>query len=222
MPPRVPITRPLVFGQARDLVNERGADALTMRALASTLGIEAPSLYKHVKGKDQILDGICELVYNDIEVDLVGCDTWEDRLREYCRAYRLALLKNSRCVPILAIRPIATESAMGVVEVTLQEFADIGFDPDTAWQLLNVVAAFVIGHVLAEVGDNPMSEEMQDHLTGFRQELNPAAYPLASATIGDRQPARTQEFELALDLLIAGIGSRFPAVIERPAAALAN
>ncbi len=218
MPPRVPITRALVFDRARDLVNEHGADALTMRALASMLEIEAPSLYKHVKGKDEILDGICELVYNDIEVDLTGSESWEDRLREYCRGYRRALLLNSRCVPVLAIRPVATESAMGVVEVTLQEFTDIGFDAKTSWRLLNVVAAFVIGHVLAEVGDNPVTEEAQGHLDEFRSDLNPTSYPLASATIGSQQPARTVEFELALDLLICGITTMFPTVVERPTA----
>ncbi len=215
MPPRVPISRSLVFGRARELVNEQGSDALTMRALASMLEIEAPSLYKHVKGKDEILDGICDLVYNDIEVDLTGSESWEDRLREYCRGYRKALLLNSRCVPILAIRPVATESAMGVVEVTLQEFSDIGFDADTAWGLLNVVAAFVIGHVLAEVGDNPISEDALGHLNEFREELNPTTYPLAAATIGARQPARTVEFELALDLMICGITTMFPTVVER-------
>lgn len=215
MPSRAPITRSLVFGRARDLVNEHGVDALTMRALASELEIEAPSLYKHVTGKDEILDGVCDLVYNDISVDLTGKESWEERLREYCRSYRQALLMNRHCVPILAIRPVATESAMAVVEVTLQEFSDVGFDPDTAWRLLNVVASCVVGHVLAEVGDNPPTEEAQSHLADFRRTLDAAAYPLAADTIGSRPAARDEEFELALDLLICGIKTMFPSTVSR-------
>lgn len=217
MPPRAPITRTLVFGRARDLVNERGADALTMRALATELGIEAPSLYKHVSGKDEILDGICDLIYSDISVDLTGKDTWESRLREYCNAYRRALIMNSHCVPILAIRPVATESAMAVVEVTLQEFHDAGFDSGTGWQLLNVIAGTIVGHVLAEVGDEPATADMQEHLANFRQTFDRNNYPLAARTIGSNPANRDAEFQLAMDVLIAGAKVMFPDILrEQP------
>ncbi|MDH5520990.1 MAG: TetR/AcrR family transcriptional regulator C-terminal domain-containing protein [Acidimicrobiia bacterium] len=190
------------------LVNERGASALTMRALATELDIEAPSLYKHIANKDEILDGLCELVYSQVTVGEVS-DDWHERLKAYAGAYRRALLQNRNVAPILAVRPVATEGSMALVEASLSEFVRAGVDPETGRRLLNIIGSFVVGHVLAEVADPAPGVAEQDRLAEIRATLNPAMYPLTLATLGTSVADRDAEFKLALDLLIDAITIRY-------------
>ena len=66
--PRAPLSRERVFHAAVALADERGIESLTMRALGEQLGVEAMSLYYYVAGKDELLDGMVDLVYSEIEL----------------------------------------------------------------------------------------------------------------------------------------------------------
>lgn len=208
MPPKIPITRARVLDAALRLVNERGAAGLTMRALATELDIEAPSLYKHIANKDEILDGLCELVYGQVTVDELG-DDWQSRLKAYAHAFRDALLANRNVASILAIRPVATVNSMVLVEASLGEFTRAGVDVETGRRLLNIIVGLVIGHVLSEVADPVPGAAEYDRLIEFRTTLDPAMFPLTLATLGRSTADRDAEFELALDLLIDGISVQF-------------
>jgi len=208
MPPKIPITRARVLDAALRLVNERGAQGLTMRALATELDIEAPSLYKHIANKDEILDGLCELVYNQVTVGELD-DDWQGRMKTYCQAFRDALLANRNVACIVATRPVATEGSMFLVEASLSEFIRAGVDVETGRRLLNIMASFVVGHVLAEVADPTPGAAEFDQLATFRATLDPQGFPLTLATLGTSPADRDAEFELALDLLIDGIMVRF-------------
>ena len=66
-PPRAPLTRDRVMRAALTLADTQGLDALSMRALGAALGVKAMSLYNHVKDKEDLLDGMVELVVSEIE-----------------------------------------------------------------------------------------------------------------------------------------------------------
>lgn len=221
MPPRIPISRELVLDTALRLANEQGVDRLTMRALAAELDIEAPSLYKHVANKGEILDGMCELIYGQVTVEPTSPE-WDQRLRAYARAFRTALLANRNLVGVLATRPVRTESSMTLVEVSLQEFADAGLDPETSRRLLNVIVSMIIGHVLAEVGSPVPGAAEYDQLEKFRSTLDPDLFPLSLETVAHTPLDRDAEFELALDVLVAGISRIFHGQITAPASDAAS
>ncbi len=208
MPPKIPITRARVLDAALRLVNERGAAGLTMRALATELDIEAPSLYKHIANKDEILDGLCELVYGQVTVGELD-DDWQSRLKTYARAFRTALLDNRNVACILATRPVATVNSMMLVEASLGEFTRAGVNAETGRRVLDIIVGMIIGHVLAEVADPIPGAAEYDRLIEFRRTLDPEAFPLTLATLGRVEADRDAEFELALDLLIAGISVQF-------------
>lgn len=218
MPPKTPITRARVLDAALRLVNERGASGLTMRALATQLDIEAPSLYKHITNKDEILDGLCELVYSQVTVGEMG-DEWQSRLRAYAHAFRNALLANRNVACILATRPVATEGSMMLVEASLQEFIRAGLDVETGRRLLNIMAGLVVGHVLSEVADPTPGAAEYDQLVSFRATLDGDTFPLTLASVGERPANRDAEFELALDLFVDGMTSRFAKELARAEAA---
>lgn len=208
MPPKIPITRARVLDAALRLVNERGASALTMRALATELDIEAPSLYKHIANKDEILDGLCELVYGQVTVGELD-DHWQSRMKAYASAFRNALLANRNVASILAVRPVATEASMMLVEAALSEFTRAGVSAETGRRLLNIIVGFVVGHVLSEVADPVQGAAEYDRLVEFRTALDPATFPLTLATVARSPADRDAEFELGLDLLIDGMSLQF-------------
>lgn len=198
---RLPLSRERVLQAALELIDRDGEGALTMRSLASDLGVEAPSIYKHVASKDAILDGVCELIYGEVVIDAVGND-WEERLRAYTDGFRRVLLRHRNAVPIVATRAVATTGSMFLVEVALTEFARVGFDAETARRLLNVVVATVIGMTLAEISDQDSARELL---------ADPLRFPLASATVAASPADRVAEFELAMSILANGIRELIPA-----------
>ena len=77
---RVPLNRDRVLRAALDLVDEGGVEALSMRKLGQMLGVEAMSLYNHVANKDDILDGIADVVWREIDLPVPG-EEWEEAIR---------------------------------------------------------------------------------------------------------------------------------------------
>ena len=79
--PRVPLSRDRVLRAAIDLADQAGIESLSMRKLGQALGVEAMSLYNHVANKDDILNGIVEIVESDIELPTPGAE-WKAALRK--------------------------------------------------------------------------------------------------------------------------------------------
>src|SRR5688572_24576367 len=77
---REPLSHERVLRAAVALADQRGIGSLTMRRLGQELGVEAMSLYKHVKNKDDLLDGIVDLVVGDIDVPPTGTP-WKEAMR---------------------------------------------------------------------------------------------------------------------------------------------
>src|SRR5258705_12007596 len=72
--PRVPLTRELVLGTALRLADQGGLESLSMRKLGQELGVEAMAVYYHFANKDEVLDGIVDLVWAEIDVPVAGED----------------------------------------------------------------------------------------------------------------------------------------------------
>ena len=84
---RVPLSRERIVQAAIDVADREGLQALTMRRLGAELGVEAMAVYKHVSGKDDILDGMVELVVSLIETPGDGLD-WRDAMRRRAMSAR--------------------------------------------------------------------------------------------------------------------------------------
>src|SRR5437763_4495813 len=79
--PRTPLNRDRVLAAALRLADEAGIEALTMRKLGQAVGVEAMSLYNHVANKDDLLDGMVDLVFSEIGLPSVGTD-WKTAMRQ--------------------------------------------------------------------------------------------------------------------------------------------
>ena len=199
--PRQGLNRRKVMEAALRIVDESGLDDLTMRNLGQHLGIEAPSLYKHVAGKADILDGIVDLVYEEIDFDAPDAE-FRDRVMSYSDSFRSALLRHPNVVQLLAMKQVTAEPTIRLVEHALTELADLGIDPQLGRRYLNVTVNFIVGHAMSQVGE--MSATLEE-IMAVRRGFDPAQFPNVAKSIAVEPVDHDAEFELGINLIVDAI-----------------
>jgi AcrR family transcriptional regulator len=191
-----------VLQAALDLVDREGAHALTMRRLGRELGVEAMSLYSHVDGKDDLVDGVVEKVFREMPPIRPGAGSWQQLVRTHARSYRAVLLEHPHAVRLVAGRPLVTEGTASFVDSALGLLRGIGLDVHLADRVLGIVASFTLGHVSEQVGHDERDARPARRSDEARQR---SRYPNL-AELDRMKPADYDtEFELALDWMINGI-----------------
>jgi AcrR family transcriptional regulator len=199
------LTREQVIAAARDLANEEGLDKLTMRAISARVGVEAPSLYTHVVDKEDLLDGLAELIFSEVRVE-PSDDTLTVRIEMYSLALRRALLSNAHLAPVAATRPVVSVSTLHMIEQALGELMEAGLDARQAIFTLDSLVSFVIGHALTEIGDDPeFGGHSEDEIAAQRTALPAERFPNVAATLGQGQVDRDAEFQFGIGLIIKGV-----------------
>lgn len=202
---RTPLDRTRVITAARDVITRDGLDRFSMRALSAELGVEAPSLYGHVKDKAEILDGLAELVYGEMTVPPSG-DNWTVRVRMYADAFRRALLRHPNLAPVVAVRPVMSVATIGFVENALAELVALGLTGHQAQYTLDTMASFVIGNVLFELStrNQAIGGHDPEALAAARTALPADRYPNVARTLAVPVDS-TVEFNFGLSLIIDGL-----------------
>lgn len=171
------LSRAQICREALALVDEEGLPALSMRRLGARLGIEAMSLYHHVRDKADLLDALHAAVLGDLDAEARG--DWRELLLGLARALRKALLCHPNVVPLFATRPVRAPEALASIARVLAALVEAGFSDRDAEKTLITVGVFTIGCVLAET-------------QGSQDPASP------------RQPGNA-EFRFGIDALITGI-----------------
>src|SRR5690606_6509908 len=89
-PRQAVLSRELILHTALRLVDERGENGAGIRDIARELGVRPSALYNHIKGQDDLIDGIRELVSDRIDVSAFGVAPWDEAARQWARSYRSA------------------------------------------------------------------------------------------------------------------------------------
>jgi TetR/AcrR family transcriptional regulator, tetracycline repressor protein len=151
---RAPLTRERIVRAALLLIDERGLDQLTMRRLGADLGVEAMSLYKHVAGKEAILDGVREMLLREFAATLAaGAPTigWRDHLDRFAHAYRALGLAHPQAFGLLArSAERAYVAGREIAEDGLERLLEAGLDRRTAILAQRTVVRFVLGFSLVD------------------------------------------------------------------------
>ena len=196
--PRRPLTKGRVLQAAVDVADREGLDALTMRRLGAELGVEAMSLYKHVANKEEILDGIVELVVGEIEIPSEGTE-WKEAMRRRTVSARDVLSRHSWAIGLLEARGSRGPTARRYLDAILGNLRSAGFSIENAVHAFWVLDCYVYGHVIQETSLAFNSSEELTDSTGFDE------YP---HLVEIAQPARRSaysfdnEFEFGLDLIL--------------------
>lgn len=137
--PRARLTKDALFEKALAIVDAEGLDALTMRRLASEVGVEAASLYHHVPNKDALLDGVLVRMRTEIQLPDPIPEDWKDLMEAIFAEYGRVLAAHPNLVS-LAGRRVETDPDSGLVFLT-----QLGFSDDLAVELWQSMIACTVG-----------------------------------------------------------------------------
>src|SRR5689334_22485894 len=133
---RRPLSQLAILTEAIRFIDEQGRDRLTMRQLGARLGVEAMGLYRYVPRREQLLDGVVEVLmdqlYSDTMIDNQAA-TWQEYLQELAHGVRRLALGHPQVFPLVASRPPAAPwlrpplRSLRWVEAFLQGLGKYGF-----------------------------------------------------------------------------------------------
>ena len=207
--PRQKLSRDRVLAAALRLADEEGIEAVSMRRLGQALSVEAMSLYKHVSGKEDILDGISDLVMEEVEVPSRDLP-WRAALRQSAIATHQALLRHPWASAVLESRSNPGPTRMRYLDAVVSILLEAGFTlPDVARAFM-AVDSLVYGFTLQvlawpfDLRDAPdeaailMNDVFGDTFPGLR----------AMASLAVTGPGVPVELEFGLDLILDGLERR--------------
>jgi AcrR family transcriptional regulator len=214
-PKRAPLTRDRVVRAALELADEGGTEALTMQRIGRRLGVEAMSLYRHVRNKDDILDGIVDLVFAEIEQP-ADRSNWRTVLRAQTISTRAALRRHPWAISLMESRLTPGPANLRIHEDTITVLLDAGCSAITATHAYNLVDSYVLGFVLQEV-NFPFrdAEELAAMSEGILANLQADTYPNSALVARELLTSGfdyADEFEFGLDLILDAIGPLLPGV----------
>jgi AcrR family transcriptional regulator len=128
-----------------------------MRRLGAELGVEAMALYKHVSSKDDILDGMVELVVSRIDTPVERAD-WRDAMRSRAMSAREVLRRHSWAIGLLDSRRSMGPNQLRYVDAILGSLRSAGFSVDDAAHAFSLLDSYVYGHVVQEMSMSGRSE----------------------------------------------------------------
>jgi AcrR family transcriptional regulator len=207
------LSRERVIQAAVDLADAEGIEALTMRSLARRVGAEAMSLYRHVRDKDDILDGIVDQVYAEIPLPDSGTP-WLPAMRERAVATRAVLLRHRWAVGLMESRRMPGPANLRHHDAVVAILARARFDARSTTHAYNLLDSYIYGFVLQEVS-LPFSsaEELAEVGAEMLAGADADAYPHLARVSGELLAAGfdyADEFEVGLDLVLEAIRAIAP------------
>ncbi|MBP2705720.1 TetR/AcrR family transcriptional regulator C-terminal domain-containing protein [Microbispora sp. RL4-1S] len=203
-----------IVAAAVDLIEREGADAVSMRRIATELGVGVMSLYNHVPSKAALLDAVAEAVLSQVEFTDDPSAYWTDRVRIQARAFRQIAHHYPRCTMVVVSRQRTSAAGLLPVERALATLRDAGFDGREAVGLLRMFIAYVVGSLLREVGVAPAIPPVPPDVTSAG--VDPALFPV----VGELAPYleecdHEEEFEFGLELLVQAMAVRAGGTVVR-------
>jgi AcrR family transcriptional regulator len=201
-----------VLRKALALADRGGFESLTMRRLAKELGVEAMSLYNHVAGKEDLIDGMIALVFEEIEPPSTDVD-WKTAMRRRATSTRAALSRHRWAIGLMEGRSGSGGPAgLRVRDATLGCLRAAGFSPEMTVHANSVQDAYIYGFALQE-RSMPMEsvEEFaavaERSVARIRDQL--AEYPHLAEVVGGHVAKVgydfDAEFEFGLDLILESL-----------------
>lgn len=142
------LTREDIARTALAILDEEGVGALTVRHLASRLGVQSPSLYNHVRSKDEILGAVSELIGEEIDTGSLDDPDWRRGMTAFAHSYRRAFRAHPEALSLIAREAVETDPALRAYDAALTALMRAGWSPERALQLLASIEYLVLGSAL--------------------------------------------------------------------------
>jgi AcrR family transcriptional regulator len=210
---RAPLTKERVLLAAVDLADREGIDALSMRRLGQELGVEAMALYRHVRNKDDLLDGLVEAIVREIELPYPSRD-WKAAMRTLVMSGRQVMLSHPWAPRVILDRPTVGPATLRHIDAVLGILSAGGFAIDMAHHALHVLGSRILGFTQDPFNDTEDVRPEPDVAVRRARELAehfPHVGELALAATHEGALGGCDddvEFEFGLDLILEGLDRR--------------
>ena len=208
---RVPLSRERVLGAAVLLADEDGLESLTMRELGLRLGVEAMSLYNHVANKDDLLDGMVDLVVSEIELptDTVA---WREAMRRRAISAQSVFSRHPWASGLIDSRESSGPARLRYFDWVLGTLRRAGFTLEMAARAFSLLDSYIYGFGRQQLnmsgGGDLEPEEMG---AAFLRAIPADEYPYLREMVVDHAMGsgydESADFEFGLDLILDGLQS---------------
>jgi AcrR family transcriptional regulator len=209
-PRRAPLSRDRVLRAAVALADKAGIESLSMRRLAEELGVVPMALYKHVANKEELLDGMIDVVIGEIDPPVAGAG-WKSAVRQRILSARRALLRHPWASRVMESKNNPTPVVLAYMDSMIGLFRAGGFSVNLTHHVMHTIGSRVLGFT-QELFNDSSTVDPEVAAVMMRQ-LGPK-FPnvLAIAMAASHEEASVvgpgcddqYEFEFALDLLLDG------------------
>jgi AcrR family transcriptional regulator len=208
-PSRIPVTRQRALETAIALADSEGIASLTMRRLAQQLGVEAMSLYHHVANKDDILDGMIDMVFGEIELPLAEI-AWKPAMRQRAASVRTTLTRHPWAIGLMESRTSPGPATLRHHDAVLGCCRNAGFSVVMAAHAFSLIDSYIYGFMLQETnlpfGD---SDDLVEMVGAILPGLAPDDYPHLTELTSEHvlRPGYSygNEFDYGLGLILDGL-----------------
>jgi AcrR family transcriptional regulator len=207
---RAPLTRERVLRAAVDVADRGGLEALSMRKLGQELGVDAMALYRHVRDKDDLLDGVVEVVVGEIERPEPG-GPWKTVLRQHAMAARGVMLRHPWAPRVLEERGTAGPAALAHINAVLGTLLGGGFSMELSHHALHSLSSRIFGFhqdLFDDSGRGPTDPEAEARVVAMLAVSYPSLAELAKAASHEGGLGACDddvEFAFGLDLILDGL-----------------
>jgi AcrR family transcriptional regulator len=206
--PRVPLSRERVLRTAIERADRDGIAAISTRKLGKELGVEGMALYHHFESKEEVLDGMIDLVFDEIDLTPSPAD-WKMTLRQRSISARDALARHPWAIGLMESRPHPGPANLKHHDAMLGSLREAGFSipmAAAAYRLLDsYIHGFALQHTSVPLGHSKKAAEVAQAM------LEPPSvdeYPNLGAMIEhalENGDERGDEFEWGLDLILEAL-----------------
>jgi TetR/AcrR family transcriptional regulator, tetracycline repressor protein len=205
------ITRERIVAAALELLDDKGMDALTVRALATRLDVRAPALYWHVRNKQELLDEMATEVMRRVTGALAALAPgagWRDDLAAYAHVLRAEYLRHRDGARIFSGTRITDPDVVRMKEPWFERWTAYGWKPADADDAVDVVTAFVVGFVIEE---QERRQSAETDPTRYSVTLRDAWLGEGASLVkeaGHLQDDGDQRFDRHLGIVLDGLAAR--------------
>jgi AcrR family transcriptional regulator len=205
---RTQLTRQRVVAAAVELADSDGTESISMRRLAQELGVEAMSLYTHVRNKDDLLDGMADAVISQIPLSAGGTG-WKTALRQMALAAREVMLRHPWAPRIIETRTAPGPAALGYINAVIGTLREGGFTIAQAHSAIHILGSRALGFTQTLFDDSgdldpETAAQLEIHLGATHPYVVEMALAVThSGTLGPCDDAA--EFAYALDFILDGL-----------------
>lgn len=208
---RTPLSRDRILRAAVDLADRSGVEAVTMRHLGEELGFQAMSLYRYVANKDDLLDGMLDLVLAEWQLPQDGSD-WRESVRTSARSVHDALRRHRWAARVLMSGIRVRPARLQYMECMLGRLRDAGFDADRTYCVYHLLDGFVFGFTLWEIAYTSAALDDEEIVSKIMNAIPwddlPHLAEHRDQHLADGPHREVNAFEVGLDLILGGLGAK--------------